>query len=426
MDAGTGRPLVKEAIKSALARQSATELDISGYRYKDILLTVTDTRLIFDCLRQNPRFNTLKVDACDISNPAVLNAIRVGLPLCTSLTAVKFSEAKMGNEELDRILPALLHITSTSVTSLNLSRNTINGTTGRGELLRDLLFGNKSLGELPLCTSLVCARVASGLRQGLAGNNRLQKLCLIHCSLGSEGLASLLPAASDDNDGMINMSLIELDLSGNKINGAEDGQTMALLLRRLPALKILRLNHNWLGPLGARALSPSLLPSASSTTACRLESLHVCGCRLGNDGVANLIPDGMVNRSLIHLDLRSNVEGVVSEENVIALAARCTSLESIDVDEYNCRRWSSSQRQRLYLILDRKRLCMAAQALAGSTFSVLFRAVEKAHRHEHGLSAIFVILQNDGEDHFCNANNRSRERGVQSYWSPAHEIWIKS
>jgi hypothetical protein len=65
-------------------------------------------------------------------------------------------------------------------------------------------------------------------------------------------------------------------------------------------------------------------------------------------------------------------------------------------------------RRRLHALLDRKRLCTAAMALSGSTFPILFRFVdEQAHGHEHGLNAIFVILQNDGEDHFSNTNNRT-------------------
>jgi hypothetical protein len=54
------------------------------------------------------------------------------------------------------------------------------------------------------------------------------------------------------------------------------------------------------------------------------------------------------------------------------------------------------------------RLIRAAQARTGASFStgappfaVLFRFVEEhAHRHEHGLSAVMVILQNGGEMHF--------------------------
>jgi hypothetical protein len=59
------------------------------------------------------------------------------------------------------------------------------------------------------------------------------------------------------------------------------------------------------------------------------------------------------------------------------------------------------------LLLERKRLCTSATDLVGSSFSALFCFVEEAHRDEHGFSAIFVILQTDGEDQFCNANNRA-------------------
>jgi hypothetical protein len=40
----------------------------------------------------------------------------------------------------------------------------------------------------------------------------------------------------------------------------------------------------------------------------------------------------------------------------------------------------------------------------------LFQAVEEAaHHDEFGLGAIFVILQNDGDNYFCSANNNRRE-----------------
>jgi hypothetical protein len=91
--------------------------------------------------------------------------------------------------------------------------------------------------------------------------------------------------------------------------------------------------------------------------------------------------------------------------NVIALATRCTNLDDIWLGEHFL---SSDQRRRLNLLLGRKRLCTAAQTLAGSNFAVLFRFVEKAHRHEHGLGAtVFMILQNDGDYCFCTANERA-------------------
>jgi hypothetical protein len=67
---------------------------------------------------------------------------------------------------------------------------------------------------------------------------------------------------------------------------------------------------------------------------------------------------------------------------------------------------SPEQQGQQDLLLDRKRLCTAAQALGDAPFSVLFRFVEEqVHRHEPGLSAIFAMLQNDGDGHFAQPIN---------------------
>jgi Leucine Rich repeat len=196
--------------------------------------------------------------------------------------------------------------------------------------------------------------------------------------------------------------LTSLGLDLNNIVGAAGGRHVSFLLRRFPHLTGLSLGHNYrFGPLGARALASGI------AAASHLEELRINSCGLGNDGVSNLVPEGQVNRSLTTLDLIDNdVQGTLGGENVFALAARCTNLDRIDLEVD--RILNPDQQRRLGWLLERKRLCNAAQALAGSTFSVLFRFVEEqAHGHAHGLGAIFIILKNDGEYHFCSANNRT-------------------
>jgi Ran GTPase-activating protein (RanGAP) involved in mRNA processing and transport len=113
---------------------------------------------------------------------------------------------------------------------------------------------------------------------------------------------------------MSNNFLTHLNLGNKNIEGPDGGRLVGLLLQHFRQLKILDLALNRLGPLGARALAPGL------AAARHLESLHLFGCGLGNDGVANLIPDGQVNRTLTNLDLRQNdIYGFVGEENVFAL-----------------------------------------------------------------------------------------------------------
>jgi hypothetical protein len=118
-----------------------------------------------------------------------------------------------------------------------------------------------------------------------------------------------------------------------------------------------------------------------------------------------LFPDDQVNKSLTRLDIRDNTvyhcDFVLDIRNLVfALVSRCTNLDRVDIIFF------LDLRRRLDLLLERKRLCNVAQAFAGLSFSLLFGFVkETAHHHEHGLSAIFVILQNDGDDHFYTAHN---------------------
>jgi hypothetical protein len=162
--------------------------------------------------------------------------------------------------------------------------------------------------------------------------------------------------------------------------------------------------NNLLGPLGASALARGHEDGAS-----RLETLTISSCSLGNNGVVGLVPTGQVSRFLTKLNLRApnDIEGTAGGENILALASVCTNLDDISVGEHVL---SPDQHRRMELLLDRKRLCTAVQVLAGSPCSVLFRFVEEqAHRVEHALSAIPVILQNEGDIHFCTANNRALE-----------------
>jgi Leucine Rich repeat len=337
-----------------------------------------------------------------------LHAFRNGLSLCTSITTVSLTNNRLKSEALQVLLPAFFN---TAVTALNLAHNSITGQFGGSEVLRDLLAANKTLLTFNLSSNPIGSAGAAGLWQGLvfATGSRstpaIQKLCLNICHIGNDGLATLPMMIHKESSSR----LTDLHLCGNNINGSDGGHRLALLLQCFPSLRVLKLDNNNLGPLGAAALAPSLV------LATRLERLDLSNCGLGNEGVANLIPAGHVNTSLTHLDLRenSNIQdgAFLDGENIIALAARCTNLDYILVDNRRSQRvLNPDQRLRLDMLLDRKRLVSAATALGGAPFSVLFRFVkEQAHGHEHGLGAIFMILQNDGDDHFCTANNRTED-----------------
>jgi Leucine Rich repeat len=386
---------VEASIQECLAYEQGTELRVVCMPDNAPPLTAIDSGRIMETLRENHRFDTLRISFFPLQDRAMLDSFRHGLPLCTSLTAVTF-QWNVGNEELERLHPAFYN---SSITILDLRYNRIHGPRG-GEVLRRLLVGNKTLRELTLNENIVGQEVVRALGQGLGDNKtRLQKLSLCGCQIGNDGLTNLLP----DDDGRTNTFLTELDLSKNDIQGEEGGRRLTLLLERFPSLITLDLDTNpLLGSLGARALAPGLTAAAS-----QLEAIILVGCGLQNDDVANLVPCGQVNRSLVMLDLRSNfMRAPMGGEKILELASRCTNLDSI---LFNVHMRNNNQRCRLNLLLERKRLCTEASTLGGSPFSVLFSFVERAHRHEHGLSAIFRILQNDGEDHFSQANNRAMD-----------------
>jgi Ran GTPase-activating protein (RanGAP) involved in mRNA processing and transport len=321
---------------------------------------------------------------------------RDGLPLCTSITKVVLFHNNLSNAGLQRLRPAFHN---TIITSLTIYNNDIEGQDG-GEAVLLLLIGNNTLMELHLTSNRNFGpQCATGIGQGLVGNNRLQKLSLRDCHIGNIGLANLVRSMGEMN----HMALTDLDLAHNNIEGADGGRQVGLLLPHFPNLKELCLTfNNHLGPLGARALAPGL------QTASRLEELCLHKCGIRNEGVVDIIPVDQVNRSLIRLDLGGNdIQGSQGGENVVALAERCMKLEELQFDGNNAD-LDSDQRRRLDFVLrGGNRLYTAAQAIGGQPFPVLFQAVEEAQCHdEFGLGAIFVILQNDGDDYFCSANSR--------------------
>jgi Leucine Rich repeat len=422
MQQAADTPEVEHAITRYLADVSATNLRIVAYGVPR-LLTVGDTRCILQCLQENPRFDTLSICHYHIQNEdddvAVLNVLQSGLPLCTHIQAVALHGTNLSTVGFAHyLLPVLRDAVNVTKLGLGGKNNILRGQRG-GDAIRDLLDGNETLVELsleginplgPHVGNQLGPHGTIGLRSGLERNHCLQKLNLNDCYIRNSGLEQLLLPTSDNDGGMINTNsaLTHLSLSTNRIEGAEGGRLVCLLLQQrcccFPALKVLTLSGNWLGPLGARAMAQGL-----TAASCQLEEMVLSNCCIGNDGLSNLVPHGTENRSLTSLDVRlADTFGRGSPgEIAIALAARCPNLDRLDVDD---RMLNDDQQLRLNLLLERKRLCVAAQALAGSTFPVLFRFVEEqAHWHEHGLGAIFVILQNDGEDFFCTAHNRAME-----------------
>jgi Leucine Rich repeat len=382
-------PQVEADLQRSLASSNAQlRIQVSA-SVEGIALTVADARRIMEFTQENPQFNSIDIYHFNINDAAVLNVFCDGLRLCSSITKVILYGTNLTNAGLQSLRPAFR---STFITSLIFTRNNIEGQEG-GEAVGHLLIGNITLAELILSYNPIGPQGVTGIGQGLAGNNHLQKLILHGCRIGNVSLANLLQSMGDT----IHMALTYLYLSENNIEGADGGRHIGLLLPHFPNLKLLCLDDNNLGPLGARALALGL------QAASHLEELRLYSCGIGKNGVASLVPVGQVNQSLIRLDLRRNgIQGKEGGENVVALAEHCMKLEQFFI----AIALDPDQRRRLDFVLKGgNRLFTASQALGGQPFPVLFEAVEEAHRHEFGLGAIFVILQSDGDDYFCSAND---------------------
>lgn len=101
-------------------------------------------------------------------------------------------------------------------------------------------------------------------------------------------------------------SLTELDLSGNKIND-EDAVLISDLLIKCPNLKIINLQNNNIGDLGASALAEQLKAS-------HLKTLNLSGNRIFADGLTALTKAGKNHADLERLDLTENSVEVAEDE----------------------------------------------------------------------------------------------------------------
>jgi hypothetical protein len=95
---------------------------------------------------------------------------------------------------------------------------------------------------------------------------------------------------------------------------------------------------------------------------------------------------------------------------VLAMAARCTNLDRLDATIH-----TSDDKDRLNSLLDRKRLCTAAQALGGAHVSVVFAQLVQCNSHDHGLSATFLILR----DYIFAEQQQQQQRTLSSSLSNA-------
>jgi Ran GTPase-activating protein (RanGAP) involved in mRNA processing and transport len=141
---------------------------------------------------------------------------------------------------------------------------------------------------------------------------------------------------------MIHAALHTLELSGNAC-GDHGSESLAVLVCSSPALRVLNLRHNSIGPTGAAALAAALVPFAHPRDSCSvgspsrrcgvaLEELDLSRNRIGDAGARSFAAAiGERSCALSALDLSCNIITSRGARRLAAALSTNRALESLRV-----------------------------------------------------------------------------------------------
>ncbi|EJK58487.1 hypothetical protein THAOC_21382 [Thalassiosira oceanica] len=176
--------------------------------------------------------------------------------------------------------------------------------------LRGVFPRMSALLELRLGGNSIDDECARALVQGLSDCKQIQSLSLSRNIISDDGLDVLILGLPTSVD--------MLDLGGNEIT----------LARQLPLLRFKKLHLTW------NALShggPGLIAKSLANHECRLESLTLNRCNIGNEGAAILAEGLGNNQRLIRMSLEDNN---ITQEGLNAFSSILCNPSSIDAS-YN-------------------------------------------------------------------------------------------
>jgi hypothetical protein len=209
----------------------------------------TGGKMVGDLLLQNTQLTALKFTNGRVS-VEFIRALRHGLLASFArLNSLGFRYFVIPEDALHALRLIYEHIgrKDIALTEFELDVNEIRGPVSGDDLRRLLLM-------LPDLKTLVVGGNFWGPGPDLSillapVMDRLHSLELYKCNIGIAQLTISLPGDC--------VSLLQLDLTGNYIEGGTGGEALANVLRRCERLQDLCLSDNgFLGPDGARALSP--------------------------------------------------------------------------------------------------------------------------------------------------------------------------
>jgi len=221
----------------------------------------------------------------------------------------------------------------------------ISDTHCRGELIHaqlgNLLRSAKHLQGLSLANNPIETRALTRISKGVVACESLQSLSLENTGLTAEGARVLVEALL----GAETQTLVDLNVSNNKLSQLETTSALAELIRGYKTLKVLQLSQNPIGDAGIFELVEAIRNSEDS----QLESLDVSTCRIGTNG-ANYLFACLADRDVFRtLKLSDNF---LDESLDIALIDRLKSLHDLQLSG---NRLSHASRQVISSITARNR-----------------------------------------------------------------------
>jgi Ran GTPase-activating protein (RanGAP) involved in mRNA processing and transport len=223
----------------------------------------------------------------------------LGLALCNtrSLQTLALTWMALRSAGLAELAPALYR--NTSIKVLDMSHNCWNYVES-AEILREILRSNKTITTLDLSANRFGRTIGAVecIADGLGSNSTLLNIDLSSCDLGDGGISTLAR-----NIGSRNTTLQKLILGMNSITSTGVGVLLETMEQSCHHITDLDLHQNPIGNEGARLLARSLGNNALPN----LTHLSLYDCDVSDDGFIALMSALEQNKSLLHLDLRSNL-----------------------------------------------------------------------------------------------------------------------
>lgn len=284
-------------------------------------------------LLKNTSLDTLILEDNDISANGG-ECFGIALTQNCNLKHLKLAENDLRTEGASLIIK-----NASKLESLDLSKNYI--TADAGQILEKLLSTSRRLKKIVLEYNELLPAGAEFIAKGLRRNAILTHLNLKGNILGDDGVQFLVNVLQE------NKTIRELNLSLNEI-GPMGSSAIAQILTQTK-IKNLDISKNYLGDEALIVFAGIL---GTNDVPCKLKSLNVGSCRIGDRGVEIFITSIIENKHLNFLNLSDNF---ISEklENLI--------LECLDKNYFLCKvllkgnRLSHSCISRVKRICDRNR-----------------------------------------------------------------------